>query len=71
MINRTPTLMDMISLWQHCASFIENQNITCAETVYQSDRVFNQLLNACSVADEVNVSTDDLAVIGPWIRGEK
>jgi hypothetical protein len=37
----------------------------------KSDRVFDQLLNACSVADEINVSTDDLAVIGPWIRGEK
>jgi len=37
----------------------------------KSDRVFYQLLTACTVAGEINVSTDDLMVINPWIRGEK
>lgn len=26
-------------LWKHCAKFIEAQEISCPETVYQSDRV--------------------------------
>lgn len=26
-------------LWQFCREFVEKQNISCAEAVYQSDRV--------------------------------
>lgn len=29
----------LMALWQHVEAFIENQKITCPETISQSDRV--------------------------------
>ena len=39
MVDHEPSVKDMIALWKLCAKFVEDNNITCAETVYQSDRV--------------------------------
>lgn len=35
-------------LWEHVKAFVDRQNITCSETVYQSDRV---ILNAYEFID--------------------
>ena len=32
-------LMEKSKLWQVCEQFVTHQNISCAETVYQTDRV--------------------------------
>jgi len=39
MVDHEPSVKDMAALWKLCAKFVEDNNITCAETVYQSDRV--------------------------------
>ena len=39
MVDHEPSVKDMAALWKLCAKFVEDNNITCAETVYQCDRV--------------------------------
>jgi hypothetical protein len=41
MVDHEPSVKDMAALWKLCAKFVEDNNITCAETVYQSDRVIH------------------------------
>lgn len=36
---REPTREQLIDLWHFCVKFVEDQRISCAETVYQCDWV--------------------------------
>jgi len=49
----TPTQQDLQRLWDHCAAFIQAQNIWCPESVYQSDRVaensFEMIEGVCDI----------------------
>lgn len=54
MIDREPSIKDMVRLWQLCAAFIEENNIYCKETVYQTDRVIENAYSFIgSICDEV------------------
>lgn len=60
MIEREPSVKEMAALWNLCADFIEQNNIHCAESVYQSDHVIE---NACEfielICKEVGYDTED------------
>lgn len=43
-------LDDVNKLWTLCKKFVETQQITCAESVYQSDRVIE---NAYELIEEI------------------
>ena len=38
-MNYEPSVKEMAALWNKCLEFVESQRISCAETIYQSDRV--------------------------------
>ena len=39
MINREPSAEQMAALWHVCSRFVEAQEISCEETIYQTDWV--------------------------------
>lgn len=53
MINVEPSVKEMAALWNICAKFIEEQEIGCAETIYQTDWVIENAYefveNVCNV----------------------
>jgi hypothetical protein len=49
-INSHPTVKDMALLHSVCKKFIEENNITCSESVYQNDKV---ILNAYSFIEQI------------------
>lgn len=38
-MNAEPSVDEMAELWNMCMEFIETQNISCQETIHQTDRV--------------------------------
>ncbi len=50
MINHNPTQEQLQQLWDIAVGFVYSQNIHCAETIYQSDRVIE---NAYSFIDDI------------------
>lgn len=52
-----------IKLWQVCAQFIEAQNISCAESVYQTDRVIENayefIEQVCDIVGYVDLEEED------------
>jgi hypothetical protein len=63
MIDREPSLKDMIALWQHCVAFIETQDIYSRETVYQSDRVIENgyvfIADVCEIVGYVELEDEE------------
>ena len=54
MIDREPSVKEMAALWKVCADFIEEQNIGCADTIYQTDWVIENAYGFIErVCDEV------------------
>jgi hypothetical protein len=39
MIDKEPSVRDMADLWELCVKFIEDNKISCEESVYLHDRV--------------------------------
>jgi hypothetical protein len=50
MTSDTPNPEPLQALWTHCRAFVEQQHISCSETVYQTDHVIE---NACEFIDGV------------------
>lgn len=63
MIDREPSVKDMLALWQHCVAFIETQNIYSRETVYQTDRVIDNayefIADVCEIVGYVELEDED------------
>ena len=63
MINWEPSIEEMTALWDHCAKFIEKQNIYDAETVYQTDRVIENaymfMAGVCDIIGYVDYEDED------------
>lgn len=38
-MNDEPSVKEMAALWNVCYNFIKRKDISCVETIYQSDRV--------------------------------
>jgi hypothetical protein len=49
-MNKEPSHAELKALWDVCVKFIETQEIGCAETIYQSDRVIE---NATQLVEDV------------------
>jgi hypothetical protein len=45
-----PTHAELMALWNVCKKFVEDQEIGCAETIYQTDLVFE---HACEFIEDV------------------
>lgn len=52
MVNRTPTNEQMASLWHAVADYINEQQLACAEQIYQSDNIL------LSAPELVSICTD-------------
>ena len=56
-------LTEARKLWQVCAQFIQAQNISCAETVYQTDRVIENayefIEQVCDVVGYVDLEDEE------------
>ena len=53
-IDKEPTIKDMARLWQLCVDFVEENQISSAETVYHSGRVTDNSYNFIArICDEV------------------
>lgn len=60
MINKEPSVKDMIALWKLCEAFIEYNNIQCPETVSQADRVIRNAYGLIEdICDTVGYAEDD------------
>ena len=63
MVDHEPSVKDMAALWKLCAKFVEDNNITCAETVYQSDRVIRNaymfMKEVCEIVGFVDYEDED------------
>lgn len=61
MINREPSSKDLIHLWNICAHFIEYNDISSRENVYQTDRVIESAYGfIAQICDQVGyVDYDD------------
>jgi hypothetical protein len=55
-------LLEARKLWQVCEQFVTDQNISCAETVYQTDRVIENayafIEQVCDVVGYVNMEDE-------------
>ena len=49
-MNTEPSVKEMAALWNKCLEFVETQQITCQETIHQTDRVIE---NAYGFIEEV------------------
>jgi hypothetical protein len=63
MVDHEPSVKDMAALWKLCAKFVEDNNITCAETVYQSDRVIENgyvfIADVCEIVGYVELEDEE------------
>ena len=60
MIDDEPSVKDMARLWALCARFIEEQDIHCAETIYQTDRIAENALQLIEdICEEVGYNNDE------------
>jgi hypothetical protein len=63
MVDHDPANKAMAVLWKLCAKFVEDNNITCAETVYQSDRVIRNayifMKEVCKIVGYVDYEDED------------
>ena len=60
MINREPSVKEMAALWNVCIKFIEEQGISCPETIYQTDWVIENAYEFIQeVCDEVGYDCDE------------
>lgn len=50
MVNNEPSVREMAALWKACAAFIEKHEISCAESVYQSDNI---LIHSSELVEDV------------------
>jgi len=50
MINKTPTIEELLTLWSLCVKFIEGNDIFHAENIYDNDRVIE---NAYGLMDSM------------------
>lgn len=62
---KTVKIEDLSQLWSICDQFIQDQRITCAETVYQTDRVIENAYDFITeVCDVVGYAADGDPVDG-------
>lgn len=60
MIDDEPSVKDMAALWRICANFIEKHEIGCAESIYQRDRIAENVLQLLEdICDEVGYTEDE------------
>ena len=60
MINDEPSVKEMAALWAVCSKFIEEQNISCEETIYQTDWVIENAYNLIGdICNVVGYNEDD------------
>lgn len=54
MVNRTPTNEQMAFLWHAVADYIDEQQLACAEQIYQSDNILLSALELVGIcADKI------------------
>ena len=60
MIDYEPSVKDMAKLWNLCIKFIEEQEISCPETIYQTDWVIENAYEFIEdICNEVGYVGDD------------
>lgn len=57
-----PTQKQLLELWKTCKGFVDEQTISCAECVYQSDRVIE---NAYELIEKI------CDIVGYWQEDEE
>ena len=59
-MNTEPSVAEMAALWNVCLKFIEEQNISCEETIWQCDWVIENAYNLIGdICNVVGYNEDD------------